>query len=93
MERGRRSRSKGLTSRFGAKGRGFGRYFPKPVEVDKEYDVEVQELSRRGDGIARIKGFVTFIPNTKPGDNVRIRITRVGRRFAEGEVVKESSEE
>ena len=67
---------------------GFGRRFPpKPVELGKEYDVEIQEVSRRGEGIARIKGLVTFVPNTKPGDKVKIKITRISRRFAEAEVV------
>ena len=76
------------------RGRIFRRSFPpKPVELGKEYDVEVQETSRRGEGIARIKGLVTFIPNTKPGDHVRIKITRISRRFAEGEVVEKPSEE
>ena len=60
---------------------------PKPVEVGKEYEVDIKETSRRGEGIARIEGLVTFIPNAKPGDHVRIRITRVGRRAAEAEVV------
>lgn len=73
--------------------RGFTpRYPPKPVEIGKEYDVEVQETSRRGEGIARIKGLVTFIPNAKPGDHVRIRITRISRRFAEAEVVGKAEE-
>ncbi|MFQ6095949.1 MAG: TRAM domain-containing protein, partial [Candidatus Bathyarchaeia archaeon] len=31
--------------------------------------------------------------NTKPGDHVRIRITRISRTYAEGEVVKKKSEE
>ncbi|MFQ6094695.1 MAG: TRAM domain-containing protein, partial [Candidatus Bathyarchaeia archaeon] len=61
-------------------GRSFRRSFAaKPVEMAKEYDVRVEEISRRGEGIARIKGLVTFIPNTKPGDHVRIRITRISR--------------
>jgi len=69
-------------------GRGFGpRFPPKPVEMGKEYDVEIQETSRRGEGIARIKGLVCFVPNTKPGDKVKIRITRISRRFCEAEVV------
>ena len=86
MQRGRR-RSRPTS-------RGYGRpYPPKPVELGKEYDVDVQEVSRRGDGIARIKGLVTFIPNTKPGDHVRIRITRISRRFAEGEIVESPTEE
>jgi len=69
-------------------GRGFGpRFPPKPVEIGKEYDVEIQETSRRGEGIARIKGLVVFVPNTKPGDKVKIRVTRISRRFCEAEVV------
>lgn len=68
--------------RFGEK-----RFPPKPVELGKEYDVEVKELSKRGEGIARIQGLVTFIPNTKPGDRVKVRITRISRRFAEAEIV------
>ena len=66
---------------------------PKPVEIGKEYEVDIQETSRRGEGIARIKGLVTFIPNTKPGDHVKIRITRISRRFAEAEVVQEEETE
>ena len=63
------------------------RFPPKPVEIGKEYDVEIQETSRRGEGIARIKGLVCFVPNAKPGEHVRIRVTRISRRFAEAEVV------
>ena len=76
--------------------RGFGRrnsFPPKPVEIGKEYEVDIQETSRRGEGIARIKGLVTFIPNTKPGDHVKIRITRISRRFAEAEVVQQEETE
>lgn len=59
---------------------------PAPVEVNKEYSVSIEEMSRRGDaGVTRIEGFIVFVPNTKPGDQVRIRITRVGRGFATGE--------
>jgi predicted RNA-binding protein with TRAM domain len=60
--------------------------------MGKEYDVEIQETSRRGEGIARIQGLVIFVPDTKPGDKVRIKITRISRRFAEGEVIGEAEE-
>ena len=75
--------------------RSFGerRFPPKPVEMGQEYEVDVQETSRRGEGIARIKGLVTFIPNTKPGDHVKIKITRISRRFAEAEVIKKETTE
>jgi len=80
--------------RYEREQRGFGRRFPpKPVEMGKEYDAKIEETSRRGEGIARIKGLVTFVPNTKPGDRVRIRITRISRRFAEAEVVGKAGAE
>jgi predicted RNA-binding protein with TRAM domain len=64
---------------------GFGG--PKPVEVGKEYDIQISELSRQGDGIARIQGFVISVKGTKASEKVRIKVTRVGDRFANGEVV------
>jgi len=69
--------------------RGRGRFPPKPVEIGKEYEVDIQETSRRGEGIARIQGLVVFIPNTRPGEHVKVRVTRISRRFAEAEVLKE----
>jgi predicted RNA-binding protein with TRAM domain len=60
---------------------------PKPVEEGKEYDVQVTEVSQKGDGIARIQGFVIFVKGGKTGDNVKVRITSVGPRFAIGEKV------
>ena len=43
---------------------------PKPLEIRKEYDLRVTGRSDRGDGIARIQGFVVFTENGKVGDNV-----------------------
>jgi len=65
---------------------------PKPVEIGKEYDAEIEETSRRGEGITRIEGLVIFVPKTKPGDKVRIKITNISRRFAEAEVIREAEE-
>jgi predicted RNA-binding protein with TRAM domain len=79
--------------RSGFRGRGGGRFPPKPVEIGKEYEVDIQETSRRGEGIARIQGLVIFIPNTKSGDHVKIKIIRISRRFAEAEVVEKGEAE
>lgn len=68
--------------KFGYQSRGPARSMAKPVEEGKEYDVDVKELSRRGEGIARIEGFVVFVPNTKVGDRVKVRITKITERFA-----------
>jgi predicted RNA-binding protein with TRAM domain len=80
--------------RFGPRRGGFGRrergdFIPKPVEVGKEYEVDIQELSQRGEGIARIQGLVIFVPNTKQGEHVKVKVTKISRRFAEAEVIPE----
>lgn len=67
---------------------GRPRTFAKPVEEGKEYEVDIKETSRRGEGIARVEGFVVFVPNTKPGDHVKVKIIRVSARFAEGQVIE-----
>jgi len=73
-------------SRFGSSGPRFN--VTKPVEVDKEYEAEIQDISRRGDGIAKIEGFIIFVPNTRQGEHVKFKITRIGNRFATGELVQ-----
>lgn len=62
------------------------------MEVGKEYDVTISEISRRGDGIARIQGFVIFVVGAKTGERLKIKVTAVGNRFANAQVVSRSSE-
>jgi len=82
------SQNQGYSGNRGYGGRrrfGGGRRFddrPKPVETGKEYDVSITEISRKGDGIARIEGFVIFVKGGQVGQNVKVKITQVGGRFA-----------
>ena len=64
---------------------------PKPVETGKEYEVQITEISRKGDGIARIQGFVIFVKEGKVGQNAKIRVVQVGNRFAIAEIVDGAS--
>lgn len=59
----------------------------KPVKVGDELDVTIADISRRGDGIARVQGYVIFVPNTKQGDSVKIKVVQVRPSYAVGEVV------
>ena len=70
--------------RFGGGGRFGG---PKPVEAGKEYDVQVTEISRKGDGVARIQGFIIFVKGGRVGQKTRVRVTHVGDRFATAETI------
>ena len=63
----------------------------KPVKVGEEVDVTVSELSRRGEGVARIEGFVIFVPNAKQGQQAKIRIKEVKANFATAEVIETAS--
>ncbi len=67
--------------------RGGGSSYSAPVEVGKEYDVEIEDIAKEGDGIARIEGFVVFVPDTKVGDQIKINVDKVMRRFAMGHKV------
>lgn len=58
-----------------------------PVKVGEEYDVTIEAVGEKGDGIAKVKGFVVFVPGVSEGDNVKIKVTRVLRKVGFGEVV------
>jgi predicted RNA-binding protein with TRAM domain len=89
-ERGMLSMSYGRRQGGSYEGRrGHGKGFKRcPVEMGKEYEVDITELSRQGEGIARIQGFVVLIANAKLGDHVKIKITRIGGMTANAEIVK-----
>jgi len=58
-----------------------------PIEEGKEYDVKIEDIGKEGDGITRIEGFVVFVPDTKAGEEVRVKIVSVRKRFAFAEKV------
>ena len=84
-------RDRGYGGNSGGYGGGRPPMGPTPVEVGKEYDVEVTELSRRGDGVAKVQGFVIFVQGAKVGQKVKIKVDRVGPRFANASVVSASA--
>lgn len=52
----------------------FGFCRAKPVEVGKEHDVTIPAIIERGDGIARIQGFVIFVAGPKAGEHLKIKL-------------------
>ncbi len=60
---------------------------PRPVRGD-EIEVTVDALAFGGQGVARAAGFVVFIPDTAPGDRVRVRLRKVRRRFGEADLLE-----
>jgi predicted RNA-binding protein with TRAM domain len=72
----------------GSGSRGFrGPPGPAPVEVGKEYELEVTEVSKQGDGVARVQGFVIFVKRGTVGQKATVKIDQIGNRFAIGTIV------
>jgi len=60
-----------------------------PVEPGEMRYVEIVDLGKQGDGIARVeRGYVIIVPETTVDDRVKIEITDVEPNFAVGEVVE-----
>ncbi len=59
-----------------------------PVKVGEVRDVTIEDTARQGDGIARVEGFVIFVPDTKVNDHVKIKIKELKRSSAIAEVVE-----
>lgn len=58
-----------------------------PVKKDEEYEVKIEAVGSKGDGIAKINGFTIFVPGTKLGEAVRIKILNVLPQFAFAELI------
>ena len=59
-----------------------------PVRKGEEHELRIDSLAYGGNGVARHDGFVVFVRGGVPGDDVRARITKVKRGFAEGVVTE-----
>ncbi len=59
-----------------------------PVVAGETYNVSIEGIAKQGDGIAKVEGFVIFVPGTKVGDKVKIKVDKVLRKFAFGTKVE-----
>jgi len=58
-----------------------------PVKENQELEVVIDDIGSRGDGIARIQSYMIFVPRSKIGERVRIRIISVREKFAVAEKI------
>ncbi len=66
---------------------------PVPVKEGETYDVTIEGIGEKGDGIAKIQGFVIVVPKTQQGQRVKVKITAVRGKVSFGEVVGEATTE
>lgn len=59
-----------------------------PVKEGDEIDVVIDDIGSRGDGVARVGGFLIFVPQSKTGERVRVKVSKVDRNFAVAERIE-----
>jgi predicted RNA-binding protein with TRAM domain len=62
--------------------------FDKPVSEGEVVEVEIDDLGSKGDGIARVEGFVVFVPGGEVGETYDVEVTSVGNKFAFAEITE-----
>jgi predicted RNA-binding protein with TRAM domain len=62
-----------------------------PVEEGEIRYVEVEDIGKQGDGIARVeRGYVIIVPDTEVGDRVKVEVREVKSNFAVAGVVEKA---
>jgi predicted RNA-binding protein with TRAM domain len=62
-----------------------------PVERNETRYVEIEDIGKQGDGIARVeRGYVIIVPGADVGERVKVEITEVKSNFAVGEIIDET---
>lgn len=64
-----------------------GRSADCPVEVGNTYEIDITETSPNGEGVARVKGFLIFVRNAKPGDHLKVKIANLDSVSADAEKI------
>ena len=61
-----------------------------PVEAGEIRYVEIEDIGKQGDGIARVeRGYVIIVPGAEVGERVKVEVTEVKSNFAVGEIIEE----
>ena len=54
----------------------------EPLRVGEKYNVVIESIGRKGDGLAWIRGLAVFITKTRIGEKSKIRIEKVLSSYA-----------
>jgi 23S rRNA (uracil1939-C5)-methyltransferase len=59
-----------------------------PFRRGAEVSLAIDRLAYGGRGVGRINGYVVFVPDTAPGDEIRARLWRVKPAYAEADLIE-----
>ncbi|HSH09212.1 MAG TPA: TRAM domain-containing protein, partial [Oceanipulchritudo sp.] len=63
-------------------------FVPEPFAYHEEIEVVIGDLTNLGQGVARVDGWVVFVPYALPGERVRARIWRNKKQYSEADLVE-----
>lgn len=58
------------------------------MNINNELVVRIEKLSNLGTGIARVDGFVIFVENACPEDELRVKVTKVSKNYANAKILE-----
>lgn len=59
----------------------------KPVEKNKDYVFEIDNLGFEGEGVGRVNNFTVFVEGALPGEEVKAKIVKVSKNYAYGKLI------
>ncbi len=52
------------------------------LEEGQELEAEIESVSRRGDGVAKIGKYILYVTGGKPGQKIKVKITKISGQVA-----------
>lgn len=60
----------------------------KEINKNDEFELEIDDISTEGEGIAHIDGYALFIKDAIPGDVVRVKVIKAKKNYGYGRLIK-----
>jgi len=60
----------------------------REIEAGETYDLMIEDVGKKGDGIARKGNFIIYVPGTAKGSQVKVKIEKVSGTVAFGSLVR-----
>jgi tRNA/tmRNA/rRNA uracil-C5-methylase (TrmA/RlmC/RlmD family) len=64
------------------------KFNPVPFAYHQELELHIDSLTNEGSGVARVDGWVVFVPFALPGEKVRARVYRNHKNFSEADLIE-----
>jgi tRNA/tmRNA/rRNA uracil-C5-methylase (TrmA/RlmC/RlmD family) len=64
------------------------KFNPHPFAYHQELELRIESLTNEGSGVARVDGWVVFVPFALPGEKVRARVYRNHKNWSDADLVE-----